>query len=53
MRTLAANAALARGETLVSLFQRVWPPLFIVGSLGLTAVWVSFIGYIVVRFIIT
>ncbi len=34
------------------LFHRIWPPAFIICGLGLTAAWVSFLGYAVVHLII-
>jgi hypothetical protein len=46
------------GESLVStassepFFHRVWPPVFIVCGLGVTAVWISFLGYEIINLII-
>ena len=47
-----ADASLACEAKSASLFHRVWPPAFIACGLGLTAAWVSFLGYEVVRFIV-
>jgi hypothetical protein len=52
MQARTADVSFIEAEPAESLFQRIWPPVFIGCGLGLTAAWVSFLGYAVVRFII-
>ncbi len=44
-----ASLVITRSEPL---FHRIWPPVVIVCGLGLTAAWVSFLGYVVARLIL-
>ncbi len=49
--TVTGDASLVATRS-ESRFHRIWPPVFIVCGLGLTAAWVSFLGYEVIRLII-
>lgn len=53
MQVHVASASGTAEKASDPLFRRIWPPAFIAFALGLTAAWVSFLGYEIVSLVIS
>ncbi len=52
MQVHVASASFVAEKPSEPLLQRIWPPAFLAGATGLTAIWTVFIGYALVSLVI-